>query len=232
MANESPLRTGAVVVAGEAAAASTIAVALVEDDTPLREGLRRILESTPGFALAGAFGSVEEALRRPVETRPQVLLLDIGLPGMSGIEGIAPLRRRFGDPAVLMFTVFMDEERIFRALCHGACGYLLKKTPPPRLLELMREAHAGGAPMSPEIAARVVKMFTRFAPLPGTEMSLTPTEQKLLALLSQGCTYAQAGESLGITSNTVRNHIRAIYEKLEVHSMSAAVSKALRAGLI
>jgi len=167
-----------------------------------------------------------------VTSRPDVILLDVNLPGMPGSEGVVPLRERFGDPVVLMLTVFEDEDRIFRSLCNGASGYILKKTPLARLLELVGEAMAGGAPMSPEIAAKVVRLFTTFAPRPKVGPALTPAERQLLALLAEGHSYQQAATTLEVTVNTVRNHVRAIYDKLQVHSKSEAVSEALRAGLI
>lgn len=207
-------------------------VVLVEDDHRLRDALRVLLDGTPGYQVVGAFGSVEDALRRPVDAPPDVVLLDIGLPGMAGSEGVGPIRERFGRPVVLMLTVLMDEDRILRSLCNGASGYILKKTPPARLLELIAEALAGGSPMSPEIATKVVRMFTTFAPPQQADVSLTPAERRLLALLAEGHTYHAAASRLGVTVNTVRNHVRAIYDKLEVHSKSEAVSKALRAGLI
>ncbi len=211
---------------------ATVRVALVEDDLRMREALRLLLGGTPGFQVVGAFGSVEDALRRPVADRPDVVLLDINLPGMSGDEGVGPLRERFGDPVVLMLTVLEDEDRIFRSLCNGASGYILKKTPPARLLEQVGEASAGGAPMSPEIAAKVVKLFRTVAPQPKIGPALTPTEHRLLALLAEGHSYQQAASRLEVTINTVRNHVRSIYEKLQVHSKSEAVSRALRSGLI
>ena len=209
-----------------------VRVMLVEDDRRIREALAVLLDGTPGLRVVAACGSVEEALGRPRADRPDVVLLDIGLPGMSGVDGVEPIRARFDLPLVLMLTVFMDEDRIFRSLCQGATGYILKKTPPARLIELIQEAVGGGAPMSPEIAVKVVRMFASFAPRPALEVALTPTEQRLLALLGEGHTYQHAAARLGITVNTVRNHVRSIYDKLHVHSKSEAVSKALRAGLI
>jgi DNA-binding NarL/FixJ family response regulator len=219
-------------VAPAHAVVAPIRVALVEDDFRMREALRMLLDGTPGFEVVGAFGSVEEALRRPVGNRPDVVLLDINLPGMSGSDGVGPLKERFRDPVVLMLTVLEDEDRIFRSLCNGASGYVLKKTPPARLLEQVGEAATGGAPMSPEIAAKVVRLFRTVAPQPRVGPALTPTERQLLALLAEGHSYQQAATRLEISVNTVRNHVRSIYDKLQVHSKSEAVSRALRSGLI
>ena len=207
-------------------------VVVVEDDTPTREALRVLLDGTPGFECVAAFGSVEQALRGAVRHQPDVVLLDINLPGMSGIDGVEPLGRRFHQATVLMLTVFDDEDRIFRSLCRGAGGYVLKKTPPARLLEYIRECASGGAPMSSEIAHKVVELFRTMAPRTQLECRLSPQETRLLALLAEGHTYLSSATTLGITENTVRSHIRAVYDKLHVHSKSEAVSKALRAGLI
>ena len=211
---------------------ATLAVALVEDDRRFRGVLQMLMEGTPGFDLAFAAGSVEEALRIVPMRPPRVILLDIHLPGMSGIEGVQPIRERFPDAVVLMLTVFEDEDRIFEALCNGAGGYLLKKTPPARLLEYVQEAATGGAPMSPEIAAKVVRLFAKLPKKVAIEEHLTPQETGFLKLLAEGYSYASSADELGVSVNTVRNYVRSIYDKLHVHSKSEAVSKAMRAGLI
>lgn len=211
---------------------ATLAVALVEDDRRFRGALQILLEGTPGFELAFAAGSVEEALRTTPALNPRVILLDIHLPGLSGIEGVGFILERFPDAVVLMLTVFEDEDRIFEALCNGAGGYLLKKTPPTRLLEYVSEAATGGAPMSPEIAAKVVRLFARLPKRVAVEEHLTPQETSFLKLLAEGHSYGSAATELGVSVNTVRNYVRSIYDKLHVHSKSEAVSKAMRAGLI
>jgi DNA-binding NarL/FixJ family response regulator len=212
--------------------AHALPVALVEDDQRFRSVLETLVSNTPGFALAFAAGSVEQALQVAPAIRPRVILLDIHLPGLSGIEGVGPIRQRFPEATVLMLTVFEDEDRIFEALCSGAGGYLLKKTPPARLLEYVGEAATGGAPMSPEIAAKVVRLFARLPRRIAVEEQLTPVETDFLALLADGHSYASAAAGLGVSVNTVRNYVRSIYDKLHVHSKSEAVSKAMRAGLI
>ena len=155
---------------------AALAVALVEDDRRFRGVLQMLMEGTPGFDLAFAAGSVEEALRIDPTRPPRVILLDIHLPGLSGIEGVGYIRERFPDAVVLMLTVFEDEDRIFEALCNGAGGYLLKKTPPARLLEYVSEAATGGAPMSPEIAAKVVRLFARLPKRVAVDEHLTTQE--------------------------------------------------------
>jgi DNA-binding NarL/FixJ family response regulator len=209
-----------------------VSVAIVEDDARLREGLAMLVTGTEGYRIAGAYPSVEEALESLEADTPDVLLLDIHLPGMPGSEGVRHLRRRFTGMQVLMLTVFAEEDKIFESICNGACGYLLKKTPPARLLEAIREAHEGGSPMSPEIARKVVTLFQRTREPADPGERLTPHEVRLLKMLAEGHSYQSAGGQLGVSINTVRNYIRSIYEKLHAHSKSEAVTKALRSRLI
>jgi DNA-binding NarL/FixJ family response regulator len=209
-----------------------IRVMIVEDDRVTRDGLRLLVDGTPGYSCVSVFGSLEQVLAGRTGEQPNVVLLDIKLPGVPGSRGVALLRERWPGAAILMLTAFDDEDKIFESLCNGATGYLLKRTPPVRLLEAVREARDGGAPMSPEIARKVVELFRRTAPPVALEESLTPQETRLLRLLAEGCSYQTAGGELGVSINTVRNYIRNVYEKLQVHTKSAAVSKAMRAGLL
>jgi DNA-binding NarL/FixJ family response regulator len=211
---------------------SVLTVGIVEDVRSLRESFGLLIDGTPGFQCTASFRSMEEALDRIAANLPSVLLADIGLPGMSGIEGIRLLKERYPQLTVLMLTVYDDNDRIFDALCAGAVGYLLKKTPPARLLESIREAAQGGAPMSPEVARRVVELFKQVRPPERAEYHLTPHEMRLLKLLVEGHNYKTAAAQLGVSFNTVCFHIRHIYEKLQVHSKSEAVAKALRQRLI
>jgi DNA-binding NarL/FixJ family response regulator len=209
-----------------------VAIALVEDDPDLRESLRLLVEGASGFKLAGAFGSAEEALQRMTE-RADVLLLDIRLPGEPGSRAVRRFVDLFPGLVVVMLTLYDEDDLVFEALCNGAAGYLLKKTPPARILEAAREAMDGGAPMSPEIARKVVKLFRKFpSPAPEPAGDLTQQELRFLSLLSRGHSYQAAADELGVSINTVRNYVRSIYEKLHVHSRSEAVGKVLRAGLI
>jgi DNA-binding NarL/FixJ family response regulator len=208
-----------------------IEVAIVEDDRASRAGLQVLIDGTPGFRCKSAFGSVEGALRADGPS-PDVILLDINLPGMPGSEGVAKLREKHPRAAVLMLTVFDEEERIFESICNGASGYLLKKTPPARLLDAICEVNEGGAPMSPEIARKVIELFRR-RPFARTQKhGLTDQQVRVLALLAEGHSYQSAAGQLAISINTVRNHVRAIYDALHVHSKSEAVSTALRRGII
>jgi len=207
-------------------------VAIVEDQKQTREGLAILIHGTPGYRVVGRFASMEEALVKLDWEPPDVVLVDIGLPGMSGIEGVRRLKARYPALLILMLTVYADDEHIFEALCAGACGYLLKNTPPPRLIESIQELREGGAPMSPEIARKVVRLFQTIVPPKSEEYQLTPRELEVLKLLADGHGYKTAADVLSVSLGTIRFHVRNIYEKLHVHSKSEAVLKALRAGLL
>lgn len=213
-------------------AAKTINVAIIEDRREIREGLAMLISGTEGFICKGKFGSMEEGLRRVGAENPDVVLCDIGLPGMDGIEGIKILKEKFPQLLVIMLTIYDDDERIFNALCAGACGYLLKKTPPVRLLESLKEAVAGGSPMSPEVARRVITLFREIRPPGKADYDLTPHETKLLKMLVEGHNYKTAALEIGVTVHAVSFHMRRIYEKLQVHSKTEAVTIALRDRLI
>ena len=174
---------------------------------------------------------MEEALDKIAYDLPDVVLMDLGLPGMSGIEGTRRLKERFPQMVLLVHSVYDDDERIFDALCAGASGYLLKKTPPARLLEGLQEAAKGGAPMTPEVASRVIKMFREHRP-PDRSYELTPHELRLLKLLMEGHNYKTAAADLGVTTHTISFHLQRIYEKLHVHSKTEAVAKALQDRLL
>lgn len=212
--------------------AEPLRAAVVEDDDLVREGLRVLIDGSPGLRCVGAWPSVEAALEELPREVPHVLLMDIALPGMSGVEGVRLVRERHPSVEVLMLTVLAERAQIFESICNGACGYLLKDTPPGRLVAALHEAKEGGAPMSPEIARKVVELFRRTAPPPAEAAKLTPQEIRLLGLLADGHGYQAAAERLVVSVNTVRNYVRSVYEKLHVHSSSEAVSKALRLGLI
>jgi len=209
-----------------------IKVAIIEDRREIRDGLAMLIGGTEGFRCTGAFRSMEEALAKINSDLPDVALCDIGLPGMSGIEGMRLLKEQYPQLLLLMLTVYDDDERIFDALCAGACGYLLKKTPPARLLEGLKEAVTGGSPMSPEVARRVITLFREIRPPDRADYELTPHETRLLKLLVEGHNYKTAALELNVSINTVSFHMRRIYEKLQVHSKSEAVAKALRDRLV
>lgn len=209
-----------------------IRILLVEDVRATREGLTELIAREADLVVALAAASMEEALAARVEPGPDVALLDVRLPGMSGIEGVRALRLRWPAIQALMLTVQEDDASVFEAICAGASGYLLKDTPPDGIARALRELAAGGAPMSPPIARKVVQAFARVAPAPRAECDLTERERELLTLLAEGHGYKTVARELGISVDTVRFHVRNVYAKLHVHSKSEAVSQALRRGLI
>lgn len=209
-----------------------IDVAIIEDAREIREGLGVLIGGSPGFTCPRRYGSMEEALTLLDAPLPQVVLVDLALPGMSGVEGIRVLKDRHPALVPVVLTVYDDDERIFEALCAGACGYLLKKTPPARLLESLKEAAEGGSPMSPQVAGRVIRLFRDLRSPKTPDHDLTPHEVRLLGLLVEGHNYKTAAAELKVSVNTIAFHMRNIYQKLHVHSKSEAVSKALRHGIV
>jgi DNA-binding NarL/FixJ family response regulator len=207
---------------------SALDVVIIEDMRDVREGLSVLINGTAGFRCRRAYRTMEEALTGIAPGTTDVILTDIGLPGMSGIDGIRALRQRMPGVPMLALTVYDSDDQVFRALCAGASGYLLKSTPPARLLESLKEVAAGGAPMSPEVARRVLRLFREFQPPTHANYHLTPQEHELLKLLVDGHHKKTAAAALGISVNTVSFHLKHIYEKLQVHSKSEAVAKALR----
>ena len=208
-----------------------IRVALIEDEEEVRRGLSYILNQTEGFCCVGAFATYEKALAE-LEAAPDVLLSDIGLPGIKGDEGAALFKRKFPPTAIVMLTVHRDDERIFRSILAGASGYILKKEPPGKILDAIREVHAGGATMSAETAAKVLDAFRKLSPRKSAHEPLTEREEEILRELVQGNSYKSTADHLFISIHTVRFHIRSIYEKLHVHSKSEAVARALKDRLL
>ena len=190
-----------------------------------------LIGGSPGFEICGQYGSMEDAIERIQANSPDVLLADIGLPGMSGIEGVRRIHEVLPALPILMLTVHGDSDSVFSAVCAGACGYLLKETAPAKLLEGIRELYEGGAPMSPGIARKVVLMFQKAAP-PPVELQLSSRQLEILGMLAEGHSYKACAAALDVGIDTVRSHVRKIYERLHVHSRSEAVWKALDAGLL
>jgi DNA-binding NarL/FixJ family response regulator len=209
-----------------------ITVVNIEDQREIREGLAVLIDATPGYKCVGRYRSMEEAIAGIGPKPPDVALVDIGLPGMSGIDGIKILKERYPKISPLVLTVYSDDARIFAALCAGACGYLLKKTPPARLLEGLKEAVEGGSPMSPEVARRVITLFREIRPPENADYELTPHETRLLRMMVEGHNYKSAAKDFGVTTHAISFHMRRIYEKLQVHSKSEAVAKALKSKLV
>ncbi|MCI0625036.1 MAG: response regulator transcription factor [Acidobacteria bacterium] len=204
-----------------------IKVALVEDSPDEREALFFLLKGTPGFCCQGAFASAKEALEKIPDLQPDVVLMDIHLPGMSGIECIRKLKGLLPDTRIMMLTVFEDHDRIFESLKAGASGYLVKKTPPAKLLEAIQLLHEGGAPMSASIARQVVDWFHNPSKTNPQLEQLSAREDQILALLAKGLLYKEIADQLGIGLGTVRTYIGRICEKLHVHSRAEAMLKVL-----
>lgn len=200
---------------------------MVEDRGRIRETIANIINSSEGLRCIAVFGTCEEAIETFKTSIPDVLLMDIGLPGMSGIEGVRIIKARYPTIDVLMHTVYDDDEKIFQSICAGASGYVLKNAESSELIRAIRDIH-DGAPMSASIARRVLTMVRGKEQAAATDMNLTPRETDILQLLVDGSSYKTIAEKLFISTSTVQSHIKRIYQKLQVHSKTAAVSKALK----
>lgn len=200
-------------------------VALVEDDPGLREQLVQILNSAPDIHCVGTFATAEEALSRIPGLRPDVVLMDIKLPGLSGIDCVAKLKKTLPALQIVMVTVYEDSERIFQALKAGASGYLLKSSPPEQLLGAIRDVHAGGSPMSSQIARKVVRHFHTLGSVPEQNLPLSPREREVLDLLSTGLIYKEIADQLGIGVETVRTYVKSICQKMHARNRVEAVAK-------
>lgn len=205
-----------------------IRVALVEDNTRLRHQLTQLITSSPGFECAGAYPDAESALTGLAADVPDVVLMDIELPKMSGVNCVARLKDRLPDLKVVMLTVYDNSENIFEALQNGANGYLLKRTPPAEILRSIREVQDGGAPMNSHIARLVVQSFHRRGNSPRAAENLTPREDEVLGLVARGLINKEIGEQLGITLETVRQHLKNCYAKLHVRTRTEAAMKRFR----
>ena len=205
-----------------------ITVSIVEDQEPLRNTLARVIDRADGFECASHYGSAEDALKDLPNVRPQVVLMDINLPGMNGVECVRQVKQALPDTQVIMLTVYEDTENIFNALAAGASGYLLKRTPRAELLEAIHEVQRGGSPMTTHIARMVVQSFLKPASKPEPTAELSPREREVLDLLSQGLMYKEIADKIGVSYETVHTYIRRIYEKLQVRTRTEAVAKFLR----
>jgi len=205
-----------------------IKVSVVEDQDPLRQTMARVLNRAEGFVCLSTFASAEEALEGLPKEAPDVVLMDINLPGMNGVECVRQLKQKLPQLQIMMLTVYEDTENIFNALAAGASGYLLKRTPRAELLEAIQEVHRGGSPMTTHIARLVVQSFQKPAPSASVIESLSQREQEVLDGLAQGLINKEIGDKLGISPETVHTYIRRIYEKLQVRSRAEAVAKFLR----
>ncbi len=209
-------------------------VIVVEDNDSIREGLKTLINGTEGYKCRNVYARCEPMLKEVEKINPDVILMDIGLPGMSGIEGIKEVKKILPSVNLLVLTVYEENELIFEALCAGACGYLIKKTPPSKLLDAIKDAYEGGAPMSSHIARKVIDLFHKIKQTSPHDQPnlLTPREKEMLSSLVDGKSFKAIADSLFISIDTVRFHFRNIYKKLHVHSQSEAVAKALKERLI
>ncbi len=208
-----------------------IKVSIIEDHNDFRQGLAYLISASDGFECVDTFVSAEEGIDG-LTGKEDVLLLDINLPSMSGIEAIPLIRERFPNLKIIMLTIFDDDDNIMNAILAGADGYLLKKTAPPQVLNSLKTCIAGGSPMTPGIAKKVLSLFKKHIPVKNDDFSLTQREMEILNLLVDGWENQAIADKLFISVQTVRNHIRHIYDKLQVHSKSQAVVKAIRERLV
>ena len=205
-----------------------IRVSIVEDNARFRGGLETLIQSSPEFQCASVHASAESALADLPAAQPHVVLMDVNLPGMNGVDCVRRLKPLLPETQIMMLTVYENTELIFQALSAGAAGYLLKQTPPADLLAAIRDVHAGGSPMSSHIARKIVQSFQGPAPTAGKDALLSSRESEVLGLLAKGYLYKEIADTLGLTYATVHTHIRHIYEKLHVRSRTEAVAKLLK----
>jgi DNA-binding NarL/FixJ family response regulator len=205
-----------------------ITVSIVDDEKELRQSITTFVNGSPGFHCIGAFSSAEAALKGLPIDKPDVVLMDINLGGMNGIECVERLKAEVPTMQILMLTVYEDTDQIFKALSAGASGYLLKRSSPTKLLEAIREVHGGGSPMSSSIARKVVASFQKAKQVGEKDIHLSPREEMVLDCLAKGLTYKQIADQLSISIDTIRTYLRRVYEKLHVQSRTEAVAKYLR----
>jgi DNA-binding NarL/FixJ family response regulator len=205
-----------------------ITVSIVEDNEQLRGTLARVLNRAEGFRCVSHYGDAESALQKLPSDRPEVVLMDINLPGMNGVECVRQLKHVNPGLQVIMLTVYEDTENIFNALAAGASGYLLKRTKSAELLQAIKEVHRGGSPMTTHIARKVTQSFQKSGPSPQATENLSQREQEVLDCLSQGLMYKEISDKIGVSYETVHTYIRRIYEKLQVRTRTEAVAKFLR----
>jgi len=211
-----------------------IKVVVVEDDNEIREGLRILIDGTDGYSCINTYSECTSMLKNIEKNNPDILLMDIGLPGMNGIDGIKKVKVILPEITILVLTIYEENELVFDALCAGASGYLIKKTPPSKLLEAIKEASNGGSPMSSHIARKVIESFQKKGKNldKKNEYVLTKREKEILGGLVEGNNFKAIADSLFISVETVRFHFRNIYKKLHVHSQSEAVVKAIKEGIV
>ncbi len=210
-----------------------IRVSVFEDSKSLRMSLFHLIDGSPGFICAGVHGDCLCLFEDIVKDRPDVVLMDIQMPGINGIEAVGMLREKYPDVKILMQTIFEDNDKIFQSILAGASGYILKTTPPSRVLEFIKETYEGGAPMSPSVATKVLKMFAeKSSPGKHQDFNLSDREKEVLSFLVEGMSYKKIAVTCNISLDTVGSHIKNIYEKLHVHSKGEAVAKAIKSRIV
>jgi DNA-binding NarL/FixJ family response regulator len=212
---------------------SNIKVVIFEDNTNLRRGLTTLINGSDGFECTGAFGNCDKLIKNISDTNPDVILMDIEMPGINGIEAVKILKPQFPGIKILMETIFEDDEKVFHSICSGAEGYILKNTPPSQILEAIKEIHEGGAPMTPSIASKVLAMFKSGTSFSKDEShNLTDRELEVLKFLVDGMSYKLIAEKCFVSIDTVSSHVKNIYKKLQVHSKAEAVAKAIKGKIV
>ena len=210
-----------------------IRVCIFEDNTQLRESLFNLVDASDGFICVGAFANCDDIIDKVSSVKPHVILMDIELPGLNGIDAVGLVKGKFPEAKILMETIFEDDEKVFRSICNGAEGYILKNTPPGEILEAIREIHEGGAPMTPAIALKVMRMFKQnLSSAKDDSFNLSSREKEVLKCLVEGMSYKLIASHCFISTDTVHGHIKNIYKKLQVHSKSEAVVKAIKSRII
>ena len=210
-----------------------IRVVIFDDNTLLRESMFNLVDASEGFICAGTFANCDKVLQNIENTKPDVVVMDIEMPGMNGIDAVRLIKNKYPDIKILMETIFEDDEKIFQSICNGAEGYILKNTPPEEILTSIREVYDGGAPMTPAIATKVLRMFKHnLSDEKDDSFNLSIREKEVLKCLVEGMSYKMIGDKCFISIETVSGHIKNIYKKLQVHSKSEAVVKALKRKLI
>jgi DNA-binding NarL/FixJ family response regulator len=210
-----------------------IRVCIFEDNTALRESLYNLVDASEGFVCVGAFANCEDVVSKVSSVKPDVILMDIELPVVSGIDAVRMIKEKFPEIKILMETIFEEDDKIFQSICNGAEGYILKSTPPEEILEAIKEIHEGGAPMTPAIALKVMRMFKQnLSANKDDSFNLSTREKEILKCLVEGMSYKLIAANCFISSDTVHGHIKNIYKKLQVHSKSEAVVKAIKGKIV
>ena len=210
-----------------------IRVCIFEDNTQLRESLFNLIDASDGFICIGAFANCDDVVNEIASVKPDVILMDIEMPGMSGIDAVLAVKDAFPNVKILMETIFEDDDKVFQSICNGAEGYILKNTPPDEILDAIKEIHEGGAPMTPAIALKVMRMFKQnLSTIKSHSFNLSSREKEILKCLVEGMSYKLIASNCFISIDTVHGHIKNIYKKLQVHSKSEAVVKAIKGKIV